>query len=902
MPGVAEYSPIKTKRRLKRLRETNDLMQIIVPHTNTDLDAIGAAVGAQVLYPQAHIVLPGTPNPMAAEFISLHRYNLRVYTLKDVDLAQVRRAIIVDTADAARLGSLRPALSGLELHLYDHHPPEAHDLQGRLEVRAQVGATCTLIAELIEEAGAPITPFQATALLVGIYADTGSLSLLGTTDRDARAAAFLLSRGASLHAAARFMEVSLTPSQQTLLQQLQNRGRWVNVAGARIRLLVAEVPEYVGGLNLVIHRLLELEPVPALFAAVRMEDRVHLIGRSSVPWVDAARILSAFGGGGHPAAASAVVKGLPLDEVAGRLEEELPGGVERPLMARDVMSAPVKTILATKPIRDAERLMLRHGHTGLPVVDSSGALVGVVSLRDVEKAHRHGLEHAPVKSVMKSRVITVGPDLPVDEVQELMIERDIGRVPVVDQGNLVGIITRSDILGLIYGAPAPRWHRRLYAAPDDPKDLRDEAVQAAREAVEAAPAGIRALLRTVGRVAEEEGVAAYAVGGFVRDLLLGRPNLDFDIVVEGDGIAFAHTLARELGGRVQEVPRFGTAHIYLETDDPDLPSRIDVATARREFYEHAAALPRVEHADLHEDLYRRDFSINAIAIRLGSAGPSGLIDFFGGLKDLAAGQVRILHTLSFVEDPTRLIRAVRFAHRYGFRLEAETEACARAAIAEGFLTRVSRERLRNELLLLLQEPACGGALQMLAELGVLEAILPGVALDADVQALVDAVDGLAETEPELCQRSQLWLVKLLVLLHRLPLSSGVAAVKGLRLKRAENQACLPVLAGWRIAYDLMMAPHADAAAIVAALSEWPPEGLLLLVLLGCGDRVAAYWREWRHVRLEISGADVQDLGVPAGPRVGWILQRVLSARLSGEAPDRAAQLALAERYAAQPEE
>jgi len=877
-------------------------MQIIVPHINSDLDAIGAAIGAQVLYPQARIVLPGSANPMAAEFLSLHRYNLRVYTPKEIDLSRVQRAIVVDTADAARLGALRSIVSDAELHLYDHHPPEEHDLQGEVEVRAQVGATCTLIAELIEEAGAPITPFQATALLVGIYADTGSLSLLGTTDRDARAAAFLLEKGASLQAATRFMEVSLSPAQQTLLQQLQGQARWVNVHGARIRLLAAEVPDYVGGLNLVIHRLMELEPVPALFAVVRMGDRVYLVGRASVPWVDAARVLGAFGGGGHASAASAVVKGLSLEEVTRRLEAALPEGVDRPLMARDVMSSPVKSILATKPIRDAERLMLRHGHTGLPVVDDSGTLVGVVSLRDVEKARRHGLEHAPVKSVMKSRVIFVGPDTPADEVQELMIAHDIGRVPVVENGNLVGIITRSDILGLIYGAPAPRWHRRLYAAPEEPKDLRDEAVQRALAAVEAAPAGIRSLLRAVGHAAEQEGVAVYAVGGFVRDLLLGRPNLDFDIVVEGDGIAFAHTLARELGGKVQEVPRFGTAHVYLEQQDPALPSRIDVATARREFYEQAAALPRVEHADLHEDLYRRDFSINAIAIRLGSAGPSGLIDFFGGLQDLVDGQVRILHTLSFVEDPTRLLRAVRFAHRYGFRLEPETEACARAAIAEGFLNRVSRDRLRNELLLILQEPGSGGALRLLADLGGLGAVLPGVLLDAEVEALVDRVDELPETAPELSRGARLWLVKLLALLHRLPLAEGAAVVRHLRLKRPETQACLHVLAGWRIAHDLVTAPRPDPAAIVSALAEWPPEGLLLLVLLGGGERVGLYWQEWRHIRLEITGADVQALGVPPGPRIRRVLERVLAARLSGEALDRAAQLALAQRYAEMEEE
>ncbi len=871
-------------------------MEIIIPHTNTDLDALGAAVGAQVLYPQAQIVLPGSPGPLVREFLSLHQYNLRVATAREIDLAAVTRTIVVDTADPSRLGPLGEAAARAEVHLYDHHPPEPNDLAATLEVRDLVGSTCTLLAELLEEAGARLTPLQATALLLGIHADTGSLTLTGTTDRDARAAAYLLGQGASLRAMARFIQAALSPSQEALLHQLQGRSRWLHVGGTRIRLVEGETGEYVGGLALVVHRLQEVLPSPGLLAAVKMADRVHLVGRSDVPWIDVSRVMEPFGGGGHRSAASAVVKGVQVADVVARLEAILPAVLQRPLMARDVMTSPVKSILPDKPVREAERLMLRHGHSGLPVVDAQGRLQGVISLRDVAKARHHQLDHAPVKGMMIRQVVTVGLDMPVDQIQELMIEKGIGRVPVVENGSLVGIISRSDLLGLLYGGPPPRWHNTLFSAPGgaQPTTTEDQVEQLVTTAVDTLHPGVRSLLKQAGTVADEMGLPVYAVGGFVRDLLLGRPNLDVDLVVEGDAPAFAAALARVLGARVQEVPRFHAAHILLAGSDPAMPERIDVSTARREFYEHAAALPLVEHADLKEDLYRRDFSINAMALRLGPAGPLGLVDFYGGLADLQAGVVRVLHSLSFVEDPTRIIRGVRFAHRYQFTLDPQTERLASRAVTEGYFDRVSSERLRNELVQVLQEPGCAGALATLQEIGALAKLLPGVTLHPD---LLERTRRLGREVPELAGEASLWLVRLLCLLHPLPKEEGVALIQRLRLRREAAQAALQALDAWREALAAFQLPGWRPADAVERLRPFAPEGLLLLWLLGAQEPVERYWREWRLVRLEITGADLTRAGIQPGPEVGRILARVLSDRLDGLAPNRQTQLALALSYA-----
>jgi tRNA nucleotidyltransferase (CCA-adding enzyme) len=414
----------------------------------------------------------------------------------------------------------------------------------------------------------------------------------------------------------------------------------------------------------------------------------------------------------------------------------------------------------------------------------------------------------------------------------------------------------------------------------------------------AMPQPVRDLLRTAGQVAERTGVAAYAVGGFVRDLLLDRPNLDIDIVAEGDGIAYAGALAHALGADFAAVTRFGTAHLRLPLQSPELPARMDVATARRETYVSSGALPAVEQAGLNEDLYRRDFTINAMAIRLTPQGPGALIDPFGGQSDLGAGQIRILHPRSFCDDPTRILRAVRFAQRHDFQLEPGTWEAARSAVEQGCLDTVSMERLSRELLLILQEPQSGGALATLAELGVLARLLPGVTLSSAEKAQLDRVDQLGGEVPDLAQAAAApWLTKLLLLLHTLPPSQGSALIARLKLNREQSQTLRQSLTVWITALAILKSPDAKPSQVARTLAGWRPEGLLLLYMLGAGESVTRYWQDWRHVGLAITGADLIRAGVPAGPAIGRALALVLADRLDGAAPDRASQLSLALRYA-----
>jgi tRNA nucleotidyltransferase (CCA-adding enzyme) len=228
---------------------------------------------------------------------------------------------------------------------------------------------------------------------------------------------------------------------------------------------------------------------------------------------------------------------------------------------------------------------------------------------------------------------------------------------------------------------------------------------------------LRGILHAAGSLAAEMGFCAYAVGGMVRDLFLERDTFDLDIVVEGEGIRFARGLADRLRARVKGYERFGTATITLPGG-----ARVDVATARTESYDAPAALPRVTPGSIRDDLLRRDFTINAMALALAPGEFGKLLDEFGGVRDIREGRIRVLHERSFVDDPTRIFRAVRFEARLGFRIVAADERRIREALALSLLERLEEYRIAAELRLILGEPDPSRPLLRLAQLGVLEAL------------------------------------------------------------------------------------------------------------------------------------------------------------------------------------
>jgi tRNA nucleotidyltransferase (CCA-adding enzyme) len=447
-----------------------------------------------------------------------------------------------------------------------------------------------------------------------------------------------------------------------------------------------------------------------------------------------------------------------------------------------------------------------------------------------------------------------------------------------------GLPRRADVAGMVTRRAAAGGRAAILAPPPE---------AAGDMAGRLAALGLDDLLEQVQAVAAEaRGV--YLVGGAVRDLLLGEPHVDLDIAVEGDGIAIAHALARRLKGHVRPHEKFGTAVVVAPgTGAEEL--RIDVASTRSESYDYPAALPKVEHATIRSDLARRDFTINAMAVSLKPETYGALLDFFGGLADLEGRRIVVLHNLSFIEDPTRILRAIRYENRYGLRMDRHTYNLARACSAMDLVGDLSSARLRDELFLLLNEEKVDFSLRRLEELGLTASIHGRLRAGGAERALIRRADALRRRH-KLAGEVPAWRLRLAILLHELGPEEITAWAARMRIRRRDADVLeRSGVVATRLAERIARGP---SEAEVYDLAEGQPLEALLVAMArddtgSVADRLGRFLDVSRHVRLEIGGDDLLAMGMDASPHLGEVLRNVLHLRLNGLVSGRDEELAAA---------
>ncbi len=869
-------------------------MQIITTHLNADFDGMASMIAAQKLYPEAIMVFSGSQEKNVRDFISqnlIYRYEFQ--KLKNIDLATITQLIVVDTRTSTRLGPVAACLKnkGINIHIFDHHPKSPGDMTGDVEFIEDVGSTTTLFSKYFQDNNIEITEEEATIFCLGIYEDTGSLTHLTTTPADLHAVAWLLEKGAKLDLVAQFITYELTTQQVRLLHDLMKTAHSYAIQEVPIVVVTLTLKEYVDDFALIVRRFMSMENLDTLFALLSMAGRVYLIARSRIPEVNVGLIARDLGGGGHATAASATVRDMTLIEAQEKLIRVLHRHVRPQPIAQEMMSHPAITIPTATTIAEAKDLLTRYNITVLPImpdpqlkpdIDGNQILAGMISRRVVEKAIHHDLGHLPVSDYMTSDIEVLSLNATLADIQELIIEHRQRLIPIVHDGQIAGVITRTDLLNRLVNDPAnlPKdlLHESEHPSLERTRNLNSVIVECLRK-------DIITLLKTIGEVADSLNFKAYAVGGFVRDLLLKKANLDLDIVIEGDGIVYAKMLAAELGGRVRTHERFATAMVVLPDD-----FKIDIATARLEYYEYPAALPTIELSSLKLDLFRRDFTINAMAMQLNPKTFGTLNDFFNCQNDLKYKSIKVLHNLSFVEDPTRIFRAIRLEKRMDFAIAKHTERLMKNAVKMKLFGKADDPRFFTELKVILSEENPIPAIERLAELNLFQFLWPDLKPNLKIDRRFLHILNQAHRSISwfkllyLKDNLQSWVVYLLAIMGRSGSRELRAFTKRFTIPpKTSTQLIRQKEHSDKISNLLSRRKIMSNSEIYWLFEELSIESLLYLMAIARKNRIKKYISNYvttlRKIKTKTTGKKLQKMGYTPGPLFKSILNDLLSARL-----------------------
>lgn len=851
-------------------------MKVITTHIGADFDSIASMIAAAKLYKGAVPCFSGAAGRNVRDFLKRQAGRWEILTPRQINLDEITTLVVVDARSPSRIADFAAILGrqGLTVHVYDHHPPVQRDISADFSVIEPVGATTTILVERLLEKQIDFDTLEATLFAMGIYEDTGGLTFGSTTERDIQVFSRLRSMGADMTAIPAYIEMSLDPAERRIQDKLVENAREKFVHGAKVVLSEMTTNSYVEGLSLFVHRLRDYFDADVALVAVQMEKRTYVVARSREEILDVAKFLAPLGGGGHPQAASVTLTGLSPSVIIERLEKRLLQTIEPSITVGEVMTSPVLAVDPGASVEDAYRIMIRYGHAALPVVDS-GTLTGIITRKDLDKAKIHGLGHVAVCDFMTESPITTQPEASVAEAHRIMVLNNIGRLPVLDRMILTGIVTRTDILRALYPKSLPSEIRSVTPRMPWTEDVSELLSQELKP-------WVTQLLRRLGDRAESMGVKAYVVGGFVRDLILGRANEDLDIVIEGDALSFLRSWEAD-GCHVAVHQRFKTGTIVFPGG-----RKIDVATARREFYEYPVAQPCVSSDSLKHDLYRRDFSVNAMAVSINRSNWGMLVDYFGGRRDLQKKILRVLHNLSFVEDPTRVIRGVRLEQRLGFSLEENTLRLLQNCIRGGLVSLLSGVRLRSELELVFSEKAPHDIVRRFRTLGFWKALFrgvkPGTAAIRAMRRLTIFQRRLSRDLPDIGKHA--WLAFLAALICEATEDDRLAVLDRLHLNPRERKiveqgvndlGATENILGERgekpasFIYEYLEEVHpATALYWAAATGRWRARRRILL-----------YLTRLRKTVPMLEGRDLLDMGYKEGPLIGKMLHMLKMARLDG---------------------
>ncbi len=703
-------------------------LQAVFLVEGADLDALATAYGITKLYPEAKILLPGAVSSSVKLALKRFESLLNPKIIRKEEIDTIDTIFLADTNNynliQKKLGEY--IKKNTQIIIYDHHPVREKLPPNAIKKIKRTGAATTIVVEEIKKKKIPLTPEEATLLALGIYEDTGSFTYTTTTDKDMKTAAFLLKKGADLETIKNIIEERIDYEQISIIHQLIENVQFFLLKSKKVIFTFAYSSKYVPDISGFLHMIKPLQEADAFFVLINEKGKTSIIARSKDQNIDVGKIMSFLGGGGHTFAASATVKGMTVQEIKNYIEGLLLSEAYRNKKIEEFMSREITIIKKDQTIEEIQEKADKAPI--LFVIDNKGKFVGIILSRVIKESLKHGIKKVKVENFIIDSIITFEPEMTVAEAEKIISQSSQEYFPVIEKGKPVGVINRTYIIKVLHGQIFDT-EKDIFISREriKPKFLNFEG-----KVKKFIPQNILNHLIQIGKVSSQMGFNSFLVGGIVRDIVLGKKNLDIDVIVEGDAIELAKRYAKEKNLPVHTFEEFMTAQITLETGE-----KIDLATARKETYTHPGAYPKVEKASIKEDLYRRDFTINTLAIDITEGRFGILVDYFNGLKDIKDRMIRVLHQLSFIEDPIRILRALRFAGRLGFKLGKPTEKLLKLAVDENMLELAPSGRVNLELNYSLNEDRVVDILMLMNRYKVLHSLIPEFYMDEKREELLN---------------------------------------------------------------------------------------------------------------------------------------------------------------------
>lgn len=861
-------------------------MRVVITHIQPDFDALASAYGALKLHNCEHIAMITNSEPNVYDFIKSSFSNIPIkrYSEKDIDnILSIDLLVITDCKQKKRLGKLSQLLDkSKEIIIYDHHPDYKKDIENATYISLNYGSSTSIVVKKIIENNIDIMPLEATFFGLGVYEDTGLLTFESTKYEDIEVVGWLLKKGMKTSIISDFVKRDLNRSQVFILNELLLNLSIITISGVNVALSYATSDEYIDEVSYIVQRLMVMEGLECFFSLISTGGRIILVCRSKTPKVDVSLIAAQFGGGGHIGAASAIIKDLFLPEAIEKLKYTIRESIRPVKTVSELMNSPVKYVKSNTTFKKAMAITMKYNLNNMPVVKDDKT-IGIISRRDIIDGIKHNLNNEPINDIMQVEFDIVSPETPFYLAEEIMICKGQKLLPVEDNNKLVGVITRTDLLRLMHEEYILQNEEaikgRNFLGISRKRNLKGRLL-------ESLPKKIVSILDDIGKLAETENMQAFVVGGFVRDLLMKNENFDIDIVIEGDARKFACRYAEVKGGKASIHEKFKTAVVVL----PD-GFKIDFATARTEYYMTPAAAPEVEEASIRNDLYRRDFTINAMAIRLDGKNYGLLLDFFSGQKDINEKKIRALHSLSFVDDPSRAFRAIRFAVRFDFSIGSHTERLIKHAESLNLFGQIVGQRLFLELKYILDEQKYMKAFELMKKYNLLRFFCDKFQIDEFTKEKFVRLEQLVSWYRfQIKNDIDLWRSRFILFFYTLNFND----YKDMLNRFNQSEKLMDMLlkdygSVYNILNEIKKEKDLKPSKIVKICSVASPEVLLVVASIVGEEKqfiIKNFLTDYSKVEPLLNGDDLKLLGLKRGPQFKEVLEKLKNARLDGLVKDK----------------